>query len=157
MLTTQFDFDNVSGIAHIYAIPAEDVLAITVNPLTGLYRIALKKADGVIVIPTHAQEATSFEEPQEDDDGTPQYNVSISVFFPRFVNPLIEQTLERGSWLVAHQDANGDILLSGTTDIPLLFRSHRQTAAGAPSGNQGEFYATEPICSYHLDNRAFYL
>ena len=157
MKTITFNHDQVNGVAHIYAIPSHAVREITYNPLNGLHRLSLLSADEIIVLPVYSPESTTFDEQQQTEEAVDTYNVTISVYIPRHVNPLITSTLEKGQWLVLHQDANGDILLSGTTDIPLTFQTHRTTSADSPSGNYAEFTAVEPTPSLHIDPRAFYI
>lgn len=157
MKTFDFNFDQVAGMSRIYAIPAPHIREITTDPLTGYSRLSLTTSEGIIEIPVLSQQNTIFDEQQQTKEAVNMFNVSITVFIPRHTNPALIRGLERGEWVVIHQDANGDILLSGTTDIPLTFQSHRQTTEQSPTGNYGEFTAVEPEQSIHIDRRAFYL
>ena len=152
-----FDFDNVGGISRMFAIDVRGVHALTHNLLTGLYRLSLHRGAIVIEIPVYAPEATDFSERQQLDDAGEVYKVSISGFIPRQNSSLVPQ-LERGSWIVVHQDANGDTLLSGSVDVPLVFTSSKSAGGdGGKNGNAFTFSGTEPSPSVLLDTRAFYL
>lgn len=153
-----FDFDNVGGISRMYAIDVRGVHALTPNVLTGRYRLSLHRDAAVIEIPVYAPDSTSFSERQQLDDAGDVFHVSISGFIPRQNGAGLVQALERGSWLVIHQDANGDILLSGSVDVPLVFTSDKSSGGdGGLNGNSFTFSAVEPAPSVLIDTRAFYL
>ena len=99
-----------------------------------------------------------YSENQTHDDDGDRFEVQVGGFIPRQSDPLLTRQLERGEWLVVHQDCNGDILLSGTPDIPLCFSSGKTT--GSPTernGNNFSFAATQAAPSVHIDRRAFYI
>lgn len=156
MRTIEFNFDNVSGISAVYAIPPSDIRRLDRDYMTGLTRIVLQPDADIIHLPVYAQQQTLFSEEQQLTDGYDIYDVSLSVFIPRQNDPLLMERLERGTWLVCHQDANGDILLSGTTDIPLNFIAQRQKGGEEATGTKGVFSAQEPQRSVSVDRRAVF-
>ena len=157
MKKIEFNFDQVNGMSHIYAVHVDSIRDVSINPLTGLARISLTSYEDVVEIPVYSQADTSYSERQQTEEGVDRYDVAIGVFLPRHANPQIVQILERGEWMVIHQDANGDILASGTEEIPLLFASGRQTGGNTATGNYGEFTAVEPEPSLNVDPDGFYI
>lgn len=156
MKTLEFDFDNVGGITRLYAVQTSALRRLDTNPLTGLSRLSLYPDAEVVEIPVYNN--VLFSEVQSEEDGGSVFAVQITGFIPRQENVLLISTLERSDWLVVHQDANGDILLSGTTDIPLMFASNKTTGSdGERNGNNFTFSASLPTPSVHIDNRAFYI
>ncbi len=158
MKTIDFDFDNVGGISRMYAIAAADVRRITPNAQGGHSRLSLHQGATPVEIPVYSPAATSFRETQTEEDGGSVYEVTISGLIPKIRYIEVVSQLEKGDWLVVHQDANGNILLSGTTDIPLMFSSSKSTGGSdSVNGNNFTFTAKEPAPSIHIDSRAFYL
>lgn len=156
MKTIDFNFDNLGGISRLYAFSPDALRRIDRHPLTGLSRISLSEGATIIDLPVMGD--VVFSEKQTMEEGGDTFNVQIIGFLPKQQDVLTIQQLERGDWLVIHQDANGDILLSGTPAIPLVFASDKTT--GTPEGRNGNnfiFSATEPTPSTHIDPKAFYL
>lgn len=158
METIDFDFDNVGGISRIYAISVADVRRITPNFDGGHARLSLHQDAEPIDIPVYAPSSTVFTEIKTQEDGGDVYEVSISGLIPKLRYIDILQKLEKGDWMVVHQDANGNILLSGTKDIPLLFSSTKTTGGSdSVNGYKFNFTGKEPTPSVQIDSRAFYL
>lgn len=63
MKTLTFDFDNIGGIQHVYAIPAEVFQAITVNYATLRRALSMLSTTDVVKIPVFADESFSFRNP----------------------------------------------------------------------------------------------
>ena len=99
MRTLTFDFDNIGGIQHVYAIPAEVFQAITINYATLRRALRMLSADDVVKIPVYADESFSFEEPHGRDDHGDYWQPSISGIIPAasFDNAQLIETLERGA------------------------------------------------------------
>lgn len=131
MRTLTFDFDNIGGIQHVYAIPAEVFQAITINYATLRRALRMLSADDVVNIPVYADESFSFEEPHGRDDHGDYWQPSISGIIPAasFNNAQLIETLERGEWVVVHVDQNGIERVSGDEDTPLIFGSTASTGS----------------------------
>ena len=156
MKTIKFNFDIVGGIAHVYAIEPANVRSINTHPITGYSRIAIVANANIIELPVYAPTATSFQENHSISKGVDIYDVSISVEIPRQNDPIILEELRKGEWLVIHQDANGDIWMSGTKDIPLRFSTSHMTDNDV-NINSGTFSGKEPGASLMIDRRAFFI
>ena len=127
MRTLTFDFDNIGGIQHVYAIPAEVFQAITINYATLRRALRMLSADDVVKIPVYADESFSFEEPHGRDDHGDYWQPSISGIIPAasFDNAQLIETLERGEWVVVHVDQNGiEPAISSTTTWNNSFYAH---------------------------------
>jgi hypothetical protein len=141
MKTLTFDFDNIGGIQHVYAIPAEVFQAITVNYATLRRAISMLSTTDVVKIPVFADESFSFQEPHARDEHGDYWQPSISGVIPAasFANADLIETLERGEWVVVHIDQNSVQRVSGDEETPLIFQSTADT---------GTMYADRNGCSF---------
>lgn len=134
MKTLTFDFDNLHGISNMYAVPVASVYNCVQNPMTGAVVLTLTSSTDVIQIPVYQGDSFKTGEVHQLADGGDCWDVTISGIIPKrcALNENVIQTLERGEWLVVVQDANGVMVLYGSTDVPLKF-THSRT-----SGSSGE-------------------
>ncbi len=124
MKTMTFDFDNVGGLSHLYLIEASKVTAINKNVNDG--RVVPVFSGTVYNIIVYGS-GFAFEENMSLTDQGNIFDVKIDGFIPRLENIIDIATLEKGQWIAIHQDSNGNVLLSGTRDIPLRFISKKST------------------------------
>lgn len=159
MKTIDFSFDNVGGISSIYAFPPQDVQSILLKPSTGTARLTLQANANIIQLPVYAPASTSWTEEHRVEDAGDTYAVAISGFIPRHAGIKEVNELSRGKWMVVHQDANGDVVLSGTPEVPLTFTSAKTTGTDGSTrnGTAFTFAANEPTPSILIDPQAFSL
>ena len=121
MRTLTFDFDNLHGIANMYAIPIASVYQCVQNPLTGQATLTLNDSVMVVQIPVYRGDRFKIDEVQKLVDGGDCWEVTIAGIIPKrcSLNDGVIQDLERGEWIVLSQDANGVIVLYGSTEVPL--------------------------------------
>ena len=130
MRTFQFDYDNLPGIANMYAIPVDNFISVTKDN-SGQDQISLKDSENAIMIPIIKNESFSFTENSEITDAGITYTPEISGIIPhnRLVNvPLIDELID-GEWLLLFQDSNGSCYLAGSVEVPLRFTYKAQTNA----------------------------
>lgn len=135
MKTLTFDFDNVPGIASMYAIPPSGTLYNKLN--NDLSPEELINLAGTIRIPVYDNDSFSYSEVQSLEEGGELWSVTINGLIPKLYQP-DESTinlLERGDWFVLFCDKNGTTILSGSITVPLKFVSTRTT--GGPSEANG--------------------
>lgn len=145
-------YDNVGGISSIYAIPAALLDHVSYNAASNMRTFTLSSNDGVIQIDGHRAGDFS-EESTISDEGT-EYNVQISgkIFTTSKDRESIIDELSNGSWYVLHRDCNGQMRLSGTPDIPLLFTYNENTGQhGSSSMLTYRFSAIEARQSLRID------
>lgn len=154
MKTLAFDYDNVPGIASMYAVPVSSSLR-DKNYYTedGRYQELIEQ-EGTISIPVYDGDSFMYSENQTLEDGGELWTTSISGLIPKQYKPNEQVTaiLERGDWLVLFQDKNGAIVFSGTVDVPFKFNSNRSIGSSSEiNGNRFTFNgkSAEPssICS----------
>lgn len=146
MKTFDFDYDNLSGISLMYAIPVSSFNSCVQDPITLWHQLALINAEQVIDIPVYGGDSFCFNEVQSVEDGGDLWEVTVSGIIPKRYK-LAESdmnVLEHGEWLVLTRDANGTIVLAGTTDVPLKFTHSRTTGtSGEMNGTRFSFGAKE--------------
>lgn len=150
-----FDFDNLHGISNMYAVPVASVSKCERNLMTGDVILILNNPDGVIEIPIYQGDSFKTEEVHQLADGGDCWDVKISGIIPKrcALNENVIQTLERGEWLVLAQDANGVIVMYGSTDVPLKFTHSRSSgSSGELNGSGFSFSAREPAPSMVLSS-----
>ena len=147
MQTIKFDYDNRPGISRVYAIPVASFLRLRKNYINNTTMLEVQNRDAIIDIPVNSQ-TFLFTEDQTLEEAGETYNVIIQGCIPKIsaANDINIRTLERGEWLVLHQDNNGVIHLSGTKDVPLHFATSKTsgTVAGDVNGNTFNFHAITP-------------
>ena len=148
-----FDFDNLYGISNIYAVPTSSISKCQQNPMTGDVLITLTNSDDVIEIPVYQGDRFRTEENHRLADGGDCWDVKVSGIIPKrcSLNENVIQTLERGEWIVLAQDANGVIVLYGSTEVPLKFTHSRSSgSSGDINGSKFTFSAIESAPSMVL-------
>ena len=137
----------------MYAVPATAISKCVRNPMTGDVILILTDSDNVIEIPTYQGDRFKTEEVHQLADGGDCWEVKISGIIPKrcALNETVIQKLERGEWLVLAQDANGVIVIYGTTDVPLKFTHSRSSgSSGELNGSAFTFSAKESAPSMVL-------
>ena len=159
MKTIDFNFDNVGGVTSIYAFAPQSVQSILLQPSKGTAKLTLVANANIIELPVYAPTSTSWNEEHTIEDAGDTFAVAVSGFIPRHAGIKEVNELSRGEWMVVHQDANGDILLSGTTEVPLHFTSGKTTGTDGSTrnGTAFTFAASQPSPSILIDSRAFSL
>ena len=124
-----FDFENVGGLAEIYAIPPTSFIRIRTNYLTDKKYLDVKNRDDIIVIPMFADDTYVFNENKDTDDGGDYYDLSVEGVIPKevFPNKQIINNLERGQWFVLCQDNNNVVHFCGSEDILMRFNTQKTT------------------------------
>ena len=148
-----FDFDNLHGIANMYAVPVGCVNKCVRNPMTGDVILNLTNSDDVIEIPIYQGDSFKTEEVHQLADGGDGWDVKVSGIIPKrcSLNENVIQTLERGEWIVLAQDANGVIVLYGSIEVPLKFTHSRSSgSSGDINGSKFTFSAIESAPSLVL-------
>lgn len=150
-----FDFNNVGGLAEIYAIPLSDVLRIRHDFRRDTDALELVTRDNIIVIPVYGDRSFSFIEQKSTADGGDCWDLSIEGIIPKLCrnNAALIERLERGVWLVLSSDNNGTALLSGSVDIPLQFSAEKATGDSftALNGTTFTFSGKQPSPSLVID------
>lgn len=159
MKTIPFNYDNVDGLTFVYAIPVSSLAGFETDYIHGTKRPLIGNTGDVICIPVIADASFVFTETQSREEGGELWQVQLSGLIPKLSaesDPLI-RTLERGEWLVLHQDANGTVQLSGTRDVPLRFASNKTTGQETTNGNSFTFTASEAEPSLIIHDNPFSL
>ena len=136
-----FDFDNLGGLAEIYAIPPSSFVRVRQDYIKNRKVLEVKNREDIIAIPMFADDTFSFSEEHKRDDGGDYYQPTIEGVIPKIAleNEEIIETLERGEWMVLSQDHNGVVHLSGNEDVLMTFSSNSTTTAAKNTRNQIAF------------------
>ncbi len=150
-----FNFNNIGGLAEIYAIPPSDFLRLRHDYISDTDALELKTRDNIIVLPVYADRSFSFDEQKSTADGGDYWDVAIEGVIPRLchdTSSLVER-LERGEWLVLHLDNNGVVHLSGSVEVPMTFSAEKSTGDSytALNGYTFAFSAKQPAPSVVID------
>lgn len=155
MREIKFDFNNIGGLAEIYAIPPSDFLRLRHDYNNDTDALELKSRDNIIVLPIYGDRSFCFTEQKSTDDGGDYWDVTIEGVIPKVCrdNAVLLEKLERGEWLVLSIDHNGTVHLSGSVDVPLMFSSERTTgdAYTALNGSAFTFAGRQPSPSVIID------
>ena len=155
MKTIDFNFDNVGGMAHLYLLEAAAISAINTNVSSGKVLPVLENGATIYNIIVYGGDSFVFSEVMSVEDSGDVFNVAISGFIPKLDNLVDIAKLEKGEWLALHQDANGNIILSGTRDVPLRFLSSKSTGSGsAKNATAFTLQAKEPSPSMMAESAA---
>lgn len=136
-----FDFENMGGVSHIYAIPPSSYAGIRMDYGTGLKWLELVRTDQVISIPVYADATYYFNENHGQGDAGDSYAVEVGGIIPKIQmqNAELVECLERGEWLVLCADMNGEIRLAGSLDVPLKCTTQKSTGVAVTDRNQIAF------------------
>lgn len=135
MRKINYSYQNMAGVIAIYAVPADWF----VKPIESYRQYSAWSAifdeDGTIAIPVYQGDRFAFVENQSLEEGGMLFNTQISGIIPmQSIDPLSESYIDelmRGEWIVITQDANGDTLLCGTTDVPMIFTANNTTGSSS--------------------------
>lgn len=153
MKAISYNPSSVGGLSNIYAIHVENFIKVAVNLQTKKKTVIVKDLNDVIELPCF-EDRSAYKEDESMEEAGKLYTIEINGFIPGNATDVItRRRLERGQWLVMHQDANGNVLLSGTQDNPLIFRSSRTSGGSrsASSGNSHSFYGATSAPSVCID------
>lgn len=128
MKTIDFNFDNVGGMVHLYLIDVAAIRTINTNISSGKVVPVLKQGATIYDIKVYDDQYFQFNETMSVEDTGSVWDINIQGFIPRLDNLVDIANLERGEWMALHQDANGNVILSGTKEIPLRFISTKSTS-----------------------------
>lgn len=155
MKEIKIEFDNIGGLAQIYAFPPSDLLRIRHDYRADTDSVELKTRENVVVIPVYADRSFMFDEKKSTAEGGDYWQISIEGVIPKLGrehSTMIER-LERGEWLVLSQDHNGIVHLSGSTEVPLSFSAEKTSgdAYTALNGSSFVFEGSQPAPSVVVD------
>lgn len=136
-----FDFENMGGVSHVYAIPPSSYAGMRMDYATGRKHLQLTRTGEVIDIPVFADGTYYFNENQTRSDAGEGYAVEIGGIIPKHqeCNAGTVELLERGEWLVLCSDMNGSVRLAGVGGVRLKFTTQKSTGTGAADRNQISF------------------
>ena len=158
MKTIAFDFDNVGGMSRLYLIDVAGISRVDTNVTDGRVRPVITLGTRVYKIEVYGGNDFQFSEVMSIEDGGNTFAVNISGFIPKMDNLVDMDILERGEWVAVHQDANGNILLTGTRQVPLRFVTNKNTGtASTRNATAFSLQATEPEPSKMAVNEALEL
>lgn len=155
MKRIDFDFENMGGLAELYAIPPSDVLRLRHDYLYDIDNVELVTRQNIVAVPVYGNRSFSFSEQSGIADGGRYWDVSIEGVIPKIQNGSshIIEKLERGTWLVLSMDHNGIVHLSGSVEVPLVFSAYKSTgdACSSLNGSTFSFTGRQPKPSVIID------
>lgn len=121
-------FDRVDGLSNIYILDAAGLIRIDRNLSDGTAKpVFASGTDGYQVA---VMDGFIFSENLTFDERGAAYDVQIKGFIPRIGQAHDAFQLEAGAWIAIVQDANGDILLCGSKDVPLTCSTEKAAGTG---------------------------
>jgi len=137
MKTINFDFDNLGGLQHVYAIPPTAFLKISKNYVNDQNFLELQQKESIIDLPVYANDTYIYNEEKSTSDAGDCWEVNIEGVIPKLNpdNQSIIEELERGLWYVVAQDANGEFHFCGQEDAWMLFTSNKTSGKSASNLN----------------------
>lgn len=121
-------FDHVDGLSQLYLFDVAGLIRIDRSATDGTVRPVFR--EGCNIYKVSVLDGFSYEENMVQDDSGEAYDVQIQGFIPRIGRTFTIHQLEVGAWLAVIQDANGDVLLCGSQEVPLSFEGNKGTGAG---------------------------
>lgn len=128
MKTFELIFDHVDGLSNIYILDAAGLLRIDRNFSDGTAKPVF--ASGTEGYQLTVLDGFTFSENLTFDERGATYDVQIKGFIPRIGQAHAAYQLETGAWIAIVQDANGDILLCGSKDVPLTCSTEKAAGTG---------------------------
>lgn len=137
MKTIEFDFDNLGGLQHIYAIPPTSFLRIRKDYINHQNFLEIIQKDDVIDLPVYSNDTYMYNEEKSTNDAGDCWEVNIEGVIPKLSpdNQYVIELLERGLWYVVAKDANDEYHFCGQENAWLLFTSSKTTGKSAASLN----------------------
>lgn len=155
MKEINFDYNNIGGLAEIYAFPPADLLRVRHDYRSGKDCVEMKTRDNIVAIPVYPDRSFVFDEQKSTADGGDYWQISIEGIIPKLRHEVAQiiETLERGEWLVLSQDHNGTVHLSGSVEVPLSFACEKTTGDSytALNGSSFTFSGSQPAPSRVID------
>lgn len=141
MKKIEFDFNNIGGMAELYAIPLSSFLRVRRNHVTKKNVLEVQNRADIIAIPIYANDSFYFLENHAYDDGGDYFDVEIGGVIPKLAqdNADLIETLQRGRWMVLSQDLNGTVHLSGNEDVLMKFEDSKSSGTRSSERNQNAF------------------
>ncbi len=121
-------FDHVDGLSQLYLFDVSDLIRIDRSATNGTVRPVFREYCNIYKV--SVLDGFTYEENMVHDDSGEAYDVQIRGFIPRIGQSFTIHQLEVGAWLAVIQDANGDVLLCGSPDVPLSFEGNKGTGNG---------------------------
>ena len=121
-------FDHVDGLSQLYLFDVAGLIRIDRSATDGTVRPVFR--EGCNIYKVYVSDGFSYAENMVHDDSGEAYDVQIQGFIPRIGQTFTIQQLEVGAWLAVIQDANGDVLLCGSQEVPLRFEGNKGTGSG---------------------------
>lgn len=133
-----FDFENMGGVSHLYAIPPSSYAGIRMDYLNKQKKLDLTRPEDIIEIPVYADGTFSFNEVHSLSDAGDSYAIEISAVVPKnqVNNAALIEELERGEWFLLCSDMNGTIRLSGDQNVQLKCTTQKSTGMAVADRNQ---------------------
>ena len=158
MKTIEFDFDNVGGLTHLYLIDVAGLERVDTNVSDGKVKPVITSGTRIYNIEVYGGNDFKFSEVMSIEDSGNVFAVTIAGYIPRLDSLVEVDVLERGEWIAVHQDANGNILLTGTRDVPLRFVTTKNTGtASTRNATAFSLQASEPTPSRVATSEALVL
>lgn len=139
-----FDFENMGGVSHLYAIPLASYAGVRMDYAEQKKWLELIRLSDIIEIPVFADGTYSFNENHALGDAGDGYTIEIAGVIPKnqMQNAAVIEQLERGEWLVLSSDMNGSVRLSGNQGVRLKFTTQKSTGSAVTDRNQIAFTFT---------------
>lgn len=139
MKKTELPIDNAGGLRRIVAIPEMSFQSVG-YATNGSRSLQLSGTDNVICIECLPLDA-SFQENRQESDAGDTYQVEISgmIYGKTFANDEIVSLLDTGTWIVAHEDAGGNWIVSGANRVRLVFERKKDTSTSFSGLNGTRF------------------
>lgn len=147
MKKTEFPINNAGGLRRIIAIPESSFLSVGYAS-DGSRTLNLSDTDDIICIECLPSDASTQENRKESDSGeTYQIEISGMIYGKTLTNDEIILLLDVGTWIVAHEDADGNWVVSGANRVRLVFERKKDTASSF-SGLKGTLFSFSCMDEY---------
>lgn len=133
-----FDFENMGGVLHLYAIPPSSYTGIRMDYLNKQKCLDLTRPEDIIEIPVYADGTFCFNETHSLGDAGDSYAIEISAVIPKnqMKNAGMIEELERGEWYLLCMDMNGAVRLAGDQNVRLKCTTQKSTGVTVVDRNR---------------------
>lgn len=147
MKRTEFPLNNAGGLKRVIAIPESSFRSVGYAG-DGSRSLDLADTDNVICVECLSSDA-SFQENRKESDSGDTYQIEISgmIYGKTPANDEIISLLDVGTWIVAHEDADGNWVVSGANRVRLVFERKKDTASSF-SGLKGTLFSFSCLDEY---------
>lgn len=151
MKKTEFPIDNAGGLRRIVAIPESSFLSVGYSS-NGSRTLLLSDTANLICIECLPFDG-SFQENRQESDAGDTYQVEIAgmIYGKTAINDEIIALLDTGTWIVAHEDADGNWIVSGGNRVRLVFERKKDTSDSF-SGLKGTRFSFSCLDEYPVIN-----